>query len=122
VSDWRSAQYDQELIRRPALCTGHLIQPTAYCTREVHTAIIIGREMVKKDKRSAENMNSKLALVIKSGRVALGYKQTLKALRQGKAKLVFISNNCPPCVSLKSSTTACSVKSTPGCTQAATTN
>mmetsp|Transcript_934 Transcript_934/g.2198 ORF Transcript_934/g.2198 Transcript_934/m.2198 type:complete len:116 (+) Transcript_934:2505-2852(+) len=58
--------------------------------------IIVGREMVKKDKRSAENTNSKLALVIKSGRVALGYKQTLKALRTGKAKLVFISNNCPP--------------------------
>lgn len=52
--------------------------------------------MVKKGKKSAEGMNSKLALVMKSGRVALGYKSTLKTLRQGKSKLVFISNNCPP--------------------------
>lgn len=40
-------------------------------------------------------MNSKLALVMRSGKVLLGYKQTLKAIRNGKAKLVFISNNCP---------------------------
>lgn len=52
--------------------------------------------MVKKGKRTAESMNAKLALVMKSGKVALGYKSTLKSLRQGKAKLVFISSNCPP--------------------------
>mmetsp|Transcript_7895 Transcript_7895/g.1048 ORF Transcript_7895/g.1048 Transcript_7895/m.1048 type:complete len:106 (-) Transcript_7895:44-361(-) len=52
--------------------------------------------MVKKAKRSAENMNTKLALVMKSGKVTLGYKSTLKALRQGKAKLVFLCNNSLP--------------------------
>lgn len=52
--------------------------------------------MVKKVKRSAESMNSKLALVMKSGKANLGYKSTLKTLRNGKAKLVLISNNCPP--------------------------
>merc|ERR1711869_93130 len=42
-----------------------------------------------------ENINSRLALVMRSGKVQLGYKQTLKTLRNGKAKLVLISANCP---------------------------
>jgi len=33
---------------------------------------------------------------MKSGKSALGYRSTLKTIRQGKAKLVIISNNCPP--------------------------
>lgn len=43
-----------------------------------------------------ESINSRLALVMKSGKYVLGYKQTLKSLRQGKAKLVIIANNTPP--------------------------
>eukprot|EP01132_Coremiostelium_polycephalum_P009161 gene9161-11227_t len=50
---------------------------------------------VKKQKKSQENIGSKLALVMKSGKSQLGYKSTLKTLRNGKAKLVLISNNCP---------------------------
>merc|ERR1712146_353554 len=38
----------------------------------------------------------RIALVMKSGKALLGYKSTLKSLRQGKSKLVLISNNCPP--------------------------
>ena len=34
-------------------------------------------------KQQTESVNSKLALVMKSGKAALGYKQTLKALRKG---------------------------------------
>ena len=49
-----------------------------------------------KVKKAAESINSRLALVTKSGKYVLGYKQTLKTLRQGKAKLVLISDNCPP--------------------------
>ena len=52
--------------------------------------------MVKKGKKSAEGMNSKLALVMKSGKAMLGYKSTLKSLRQGKSKLVFIASNTLP--------------------------
>ncbi len=37
--------------------------------------------MVKK--ASTENINSKLSLVIKSGKYVLGYKSTLKSLRSG---------------------------------------
>ena len=50
----------------------------------------------KKQKKAAESINSRLALVMKSGKYVLGYKQTLKTLRQGKAKLVIIANNTPP--------------------------
>lgn len=50
--------------------------------------------MVKK--ATQENINTKLALVIRSGKVALGTKSTLKTTRNGKAKLILIANNCPP--------------------------
>jgi len=50
----------------------------------------------KKQKKSAENINARLGMVMKSGRFCLGYKQTLKTLRSGKAKLVIIANNTPP--------------------------
>lgn len=33
---------------------------------------------------------------MKSGKYVLGYRQTLKTLRQGKAKVVIIANNTPP--------------------------
>ncbi|KAI9503309.1 60S ribosomal protein L30 [Coemansia spiralis] len=49
-----------------------------------------------KKSSSGESINSRLALVMKSGKSALGYKSTLKALRAGKAKLVLISKNTPP--------------------------
>ncbi|KAI0156912.1 cytosolic large ribosomal subunit protein L30 [Xylariaceae sp. FL1272] len=50
----------------------------------------------KKSKKDANSINSKLALVMKSGKVTLGYKSTLKSLRSGKAKLVIIAGNTPP--------------------------
>lgn len=50
----------------------------------------------KKTKKSSENINSRLAMVMKSGKFALGYKQALKSLRSGKAKLIIIANNTPP--------------------------
>merc|ERR1712235_145958 len=50
----------------------------------------------KKQKKTVESINSRLALVMKSGKFQLGYKKTLETLRQGKAKLVIIANNTPP--------------------------
>lgn len=32
---------------------------------------------------------------MKSGKYVLGYKQSQKMIRQGKAKLVILANNCP---------------------------
>lgn len=49
----------------------------------------------KKAKKTTESINSRLQLVIKSGKYTLGYKQALKSLRKGKAQLILISNNCP---------------------------
>ena len=69
--------------------------------------------MGKKDKTS-ENTKDKLNLVIKSGKYkigklnnwrfipaytpflkCIGYKLAMRAMRNGQAKLVLISNNCP---------------------------
>ncbi|KAL5220365.1 hypothetical protein ABZP36_025078 [Zizania latifolia] len=47
-------------------------------------------------KKSTDNINNKLQLVMKSGKYTLGYKTVLRTLRNSKAKLVIISNNCPP--------------------------
>merc|ERR1711962_522079 len=44
-------------------------------------------------KKTMESINSRLALVMKSGKYTLGYRSTLKTLRQGKAKLVIIATN-----------------------------
>jgi len=49
----------------------------------------------KKMTESLESINSGLQLVKKSGKYVLGYKQILKMIRQGKAKLVILTNNCP---------------------------
>ncbi len=49
----------------------------------------------KKAVRGTDSINTRLQLVIKSGKYTLGLKSTLKALRGGKAKLLLISSNCP---------------------------
>uniref|UniRef100_A0A8C7IPS5 Large ribosomal subunit protein eL30 n=3 Tax=Salmoninae TaxID=504568 RepID=A0A8C7IPS5_ONCKI len=46
-------------------------------------------------KKSLESINSRLQLVMKSGKYVLGYKQTQRMIRQGKAKLVILANNTP---------------------------
>jgi len=51
---------------------------------------------VNLQKKAIESINSRLALVMKSGKYCLGLRQTLKTLRQGKSKLVIIANNTPP--------------------------
>ncbi|XP_062051175.1 large ribosomal subunit protein eL30-like [Lepus europaeus] len=48
-----------------------------------------------KANRSLESMNSTLQLVTKRGEHVLGRELSLKAIRQGKAKLVIQANNCP---------------------------
>eukprot|EP00919_Chromeraceae_sp_WS-2016_P063630 GHVR01150516.1.p1 GENE.GHVR01150516.1~~GHVR01150516.1.p1 ORF type:complete len:110 (+),score=22.94 GHVR01150516.1:39-368(+) len=52
--------------------------------------------MTKKAKKgSSESINARLQLVMKSGQSCLGYKNTLKSIRMGKAKLVILSSNTP---------------------------
>ncbi|KAJ4455566.1 putative 60S ribosomal protein L30 [Paratrimastix pyriformis] len=50
----------------------------------------------KKTKKTQEGINSRLALVVKSGKFCLGFKQALKTLRKGQSKIVVISSNIPP--------------------------
>eukprot|EP00804_Cyclotella_cryptica_P001728 CCRYP_009104-RA/>CCRYP_009104-RA protein AED:0.07 eAED:0.07 QI:212/1/1/1/1/1/2/2607/109 len=50
----------------------------------------------KKTKKHVESMNSRIKLVMKSGKASLGYKSALKSLRTGRAKMVLIASNCPP--------------------------
>ncbi|RMJ24052.1 60S ribosomal protein L30 [Aspergillus sp. HF37] len=49
-----------------------------------------------KTKKSGDSIASRLALVMKSGKVTMGTKSTTKTIRSGKAKLVLIAANCPP--------------------------
>merc|ERR1712226_1150983 len=58
----------------------------------LHIHIIMA---VKKTKKAVENINPRLRLVMNSGKYHLGYRQTLKDLRQGNAKLVILASNCP---------------------------
>ncbi|CCW68809.1 unnamed protein product [Phytomonas sp. Hart1] len=52
--------------------------------------------MAKKTKSKVDTINSKLQLVMKSGKYVIGTQQTLSTLRQGRSRLIVISNNCPP--------------------------
>lgn len=51
--------------------------------------------MGKAKKKSGENVNARLALVVKSGKYTLGYNSTIKSLRSGKTKLILIAQNTP---------------------------
>jgi len=46
-------------------------------------------------KTATESVNSKLALVMKSGKAILGYKSTIKALKKGLLKAIFVASNTP---------------------------
>jgi len=46
-------------------------------------------------KKAVESINSRLQLVMKSGKAVLGYKTCVKSLRMNKAKMVIISSNTP---------------------------
>lgn len=52
--------------------------------------------MVKKSKSKIDTINTKIQMVMKTGKYSLGFGQALGTLRQGRSKLVVIANNCPP--------------------------
>ena len=49
----------------------------------------------KKSKKAAESINSRIQLVMKSGKASLGYKTALKTLRLNKSKMVIVASNTP---------------------------
>ncbi|CBK21180.2 uncharacterized protein [Blastocystis hominis] len=52
--------------------------------------------ITKSNKKNADSINTKLQLVVRSGKLLLGYKSVLKSLRSGKAKLILVATNCSP--------------------------
>ena len=50
---------------------------------------------VKQKKNDEQNVNSKLKLVIQSGKFKIGYRNTIRTLRNGQSKLILIASNCP---------------------------
>jgi len=49
----------------------------------------------KNSKSAGDSINSKLQLVVKSGKFTLGYKSVCKNLREGKAVVILVADNCP---------------------------
>ena len=49
----------------------------------------------QKSKAVEQGINNKLKLVIQSGKYKIGYRNTIKSLRGGQARLVLIASNCP---------------------------
>merc|ERR1711910_298660 len=70
----------------------HIVTDIKSSTR---TQTTNNNNMAPVKKKGNESINSRLALVMKSGKYTLGYRSTLKTLRQGKAKLVIIGSNMP---------------------------
>merc|ERR1712226_98268 len=56
---------------------------------------IAKKKTMPSQNKQQEGVKSVLAVVMRSGKVSLGYKSTLKAIRKAKSRLIFISNNCP---------------------------
>lgn len=49
-------------------------------------------------KKAQDSVSLTLTLVVKSGKYTLGTDQAIRNIRDGKAQLVFMANNCPPLV------------------------
>eukprot|EP01107_Rhizomastix_libera_P011034 TRINITY_DN283_c0_g1_i1.p1 TRINITY_DN283_c0_g1~~TRINITY_DN283_c0_g1_i1.p1 ORF type:complete len:116 (-),score=19.10 TRINITY_DN283_c0_g1_i1:99-425(-) len=52
----------------------------------------------KTSKKGVDTINSRLSLVMKSGKFTLGTSTTFKTIRNGSSKLVIVAKNCPPLV------------------------
>ena len=55
-----------------------------------------GKDGVSDSAEPLSTVTTGFVYMMKSGKYCLGYRQTLKQLRNGKAKLVMIANNTPP--------------------------
>lgn len=64
--------------------------------RKRHRLKLQHDKMVKTKKKTTDNINSRLNLVVRSGKYTLGFKSTIRTLRSGKSKLVLIASNAAP--------------------------
>lgn len=46
-------------------------------------------------KTQQQGINSQLAIVMKSGKTAMGFKRVIHSIREGKSKALVLSNNLP---------------------------
>ena len=46
-------------------------------------------------KNQSQGLNSQLAIVMKSGKTSLGFKSVVSSIRDGKVKVLVLSNNLP---------------------------
>ncbi|KAL3316037.1 60S ribosomal protein L30 [Cichlidogyrus casuarinus] len=53
-------------------------------------------KVVTKKTKALESINGRLAMVMKTGKAALGVKSSIVTLRKGSAQLIIIANNTPP--------------------------
>ncbi|KAL7057590.1 hypothetical protein AAHC03_016623 [Spirometra sp. Aus1] len=70
--------------------------PTATPGRKSESARQTASTATTKKTKAIDSINSRLALVFKSGKAAIGYRHTLRTLRRGGSKLIIIANNTPP--------------------------
>lgn len=82
------SQPPQHTVRVPSVCGHHRAASFHLPSRLT--------EMAKTKKKTTENVNARLALVMKSGKYTLGFKSTIKTLRTGKTKLILIASNTNP--------------------------
>mmetsp|Transcript_69265 Transcript_69265/g.144411 ORF Transcript_69265/g.144411 Transcript_69265/m.144411 type:complete len:111 (+) Transcript_69265:3233-3565(+) len=50
----------------------------------------------KKVKKDNQGISNKLRLIVKSGKFSMGYKTTIRKLKDGRCKLIIVADNCPP--------------------------
>mmetsp|Transcript_39348 Transcript_39348/g.78859 ORF Transcript_39348/g.78859 Transcript_39348/m.78859 type:complete len:111 (-) Transcript_39348:1659-1991(-) len=50
-------------------------------------------KIIKKDNQS---ISSNLRIIVKSGKFSMGYRSTLRNLKDGKCKFIIVADNCPP--------------------------
>jgi large subunit ribosomal protein L30e len=65
------------------------------CAKVVHLMLFSFSQLLNVQKKQQDSMNSRLKLVMKSGKAILGYKHSMKSLRKQKSKMILIASNCP---------------------------
>lgn len=98
VCEARCVRVCSAAVRRPALRVAPLRCCFVLCCVLRPTITLLSKNTPRKpnppptgtpQKKSQENINSRLALVMKSGKYTLGYKTCLKTMRSGKGASAF---------------------------------
>ena len=58
-------------------------------------ATIISRELSREEKQLREKLRSNIRLVLKTGKLKLGFRNVIRTLQRGKAKMIIMASNIP---------------------------